>query len=234
MPIQPPGPTRDAVRPPSCAGLRSAGPSGRCALRHLGPCGREGVRRGRSGHRLTAQAAAARRSLAGLSNGRPHPGGTLGAGPSVYASLVSLFAFNFFFTPPYCTFAVKDKGGVATLVFFLAMAALTGELSSRVRDETGRHQAASRTPTSSTGAWRLLSGRTTSSRPSWTVCPVPWISLGHARAEPPPRSRATRAPPANRARWRRSARDRGYVPHSSTTHWGFHATSQRWPSGSWK
>lgn len=58
-----------------------------------------------------------------------------GLGPSLVASVLSFLAFNFFFTPPYYTFEVADDGDVATLIFFLLMAAITGNLAARMHQE---------------------------------------------------------------------------------------------------
>lgn len=57
-----------------------------------------------------------------------------GLWPSIYASLLSFLLFNFFFTEPLYTLKVSEEGDVATLVFFLLMASLTGNLASRMRD----------------------------------------------------------------------------------------------------
>lgn len=64
-----------------------------------------------------------------------------GIGPSLLASVLSFLAFNFFFTPPYYTFEVADDGDVATLVFFLLMAAITGNLAARMYREMAERQA---------------------------------------------------------------------------------------------
>jgi len=61
-----------------------------------------------------------------------------GLGPSLVASVLSFLAYNFFFTPPYHTFEVADEGDVATLVFFLLMAAITGKLAARMYQEMAR------------------------------------------------------------------------------------------------
>ncbi|MEX2123785.1 MAG: DUF4118 domain-containing protein [Woeseia sp.] len=69
-----------------------------------------------------------------------------GLWPSIYASLLSFLIFNFFFTAPLYTFKVSEEGDVATLVFFLLMAALSGNLTARMRDEmTKREKASKRT-----------------------------------------------------------------------------------------
>ncbi len=63
-----------------------------------------------------------------------------GLGPSLFASVLSFLAFNFFFTPPYYTLEVADDGDVATLVFFLLMAAITGKLAARMHQEMDKRQ----------------------------------------------------------------------------------------------
>jgi two-component system sensor histidine kinase KdpD len=64
-----------------------------------------------------------------------------GLGPSLIASVLSFLAFNFFFTPPYYTFEVADDGDVATLLFFLLMAAITGNLAARMHQEMAKRRA---------------------------------------------------------------------------------------------
>ncbi len=64
-----------------------------------------------------------------------------GLGPSLLASVLSFLAFNFFFTPPYHTFEVADEGDVATLVLFLLMAAITGNLAARMHHEMAQRRA---------------------------------------------------------------------------------------------
>jgi two-component system sensor histidine kinase KdpD len=65
-----------------------------------------------------------------------------GLGLALYASILSFLIFNFFFTPPLLTFAVTEEGDVATLVFFLVIASLTGHLAARMRDEIASRKAA--------------------------------------------------------------------------------------------
>lgn len=57
-----------------------------------------------------------------------------GLWPSIYASVLSFLLFNFFFTAPYLTLKVSEEGDVATLVFFLLVASLTGNLAARMRE----------------------------------------------------------------------------------------------------
>jgi two-component system sensor histidine kinase KdpD len=61
-----------------------------------------------------------------------------GLWPSIFSSVLSFLALNFFFTAPFFTFKVEEEGDVATLVFFLGMAALTGNLAARMREETAK------------------------------------------------------------------------------------------------
>ncbi len=63
-----------------------------------------------------------------------------GLGPSLVASVLSFLAFNFFFTPPYYTFEVADDGDVASLIFFLLMAAITGNLAARMHQEMSKRR----------------------------------------------------------------------------------------------
>lgn len=58
----------------------------------------------------------------------------LGLWPSVLASLLSFFAYNFFFTVPYHTFAVHQTEDLLTIFFFLVIATLTGNLAGRLRE----------------------------------------------------------------------------------------------------
>jgi len=67
-----------------------------------------------------------------------------GLWPSIYASILSFLVFNFFFTPPYFTLKVSEEGDVATLVFFLVMASLSGNLAARMHDATSKRERALR------------------------------------------------------------------------------------------
>lgn len=65
-----------------------------------------------------------------------------GLWPSVVTSVLGFLAFNFFFTVPYATFRVTEEGDIATLVFFLAIAILGGNLASRLRSALRRRDQA--------------------------------------------------------------------------------------------
>ena len=67
-----------------------------------------------------------------------------GLWPSVYASVVSFLLYNFFFTAPHYTLKVSEEGDVATLVFFLAMATVSGNLAARMQDATRNREKALR------------------------------------------------------------------------------------------
>jgi two-component system, OmpR family, sensor histidine kinase KdpD len=56
-----------------------------------------------------------------------------GMGPGVLAAILSVLAFDFFFVPPYYTFAVRDVEYVVTLVVLAAVALLVGTLAARLR-----------------------------------------------------------------------------------------------------
>lgn len=56
-----------------------------------------------------------------------------GLWPSIVTCALGFLAFNFFFTVPYRTLRVTEEGDIATLVFFLAIAILGGNLASRLR-----------------------------------------------------------------------------------------------------
>lgn len=65
-----------------------------------------------------------------------------GLWPSIYASLLSFLIFNFFFTVPLYTLKVSEEGDLATLVFFLLMASISGNLALRMRDAMAKREAA--------------------------------------------------------------------------------------------
>jgi len=64
----------------------------------------------------------------------------LGWRAGLAASILSFLAYNFFFTPPQFTFMVDDDGDVGTLLFFLIMAAVSGNLAARMHREMRQRQ----------------------------------------------------------------------------------------------
>lgn len=67
-----------------------------------------------------------------------------GLGPSLFASVLSFLAYNYFFTTPQHTFKVENRGDVATLLFFLLIAAITGNLAARMKGEIAKRRASLR------------------------------------------------------------------------------------------
>ncbi len=59
----------------------------------------------------------------------------LGRGPSVFASILSIAAFAFFFVPEYWSFAIARTEYLLTLAAMLTVSVLTGGLSARVRHQ---------------------------------------------------------------------------------------------------
>ncbi|GEO17917.1 ATP-binding protein [Microvirga aerophila] len=57
-----------------------------------------------------------------------------GLWPSLAACVLSALAYNFFFIPPFHTFAVANPANIATLFFFLIVAIITSHLASWARD----------------------------------------------------------------------------------------------------
>jgi two-component system sensor histidine kinase KdpD len=58
-----------------------------------------------------------------------------GLGPSIFAALTSLVAYDFFFVEPLYRLAVTRPEDVLSLIVFLVVAVLTSELTSRIRDQ---------------------------------------------------------------------------------------------------
>lgn len=65
-----------------------------------------------------------------------------GLWPGIYAGILSFLLFNFIYTEPRFTFKVGAEGDVATLLFFLVMAALTANVAARMRNEVGKRERA--------------------------------------------------------------------------------------------
>jgi two-component system sensor histidine kinase KdpD len=59
----------------------------------------------------------------------------LGYGPSLLAALLSALAFDFFFVPPYLSFAITDFGHVVTFAMNFVVAIVISHLARRVRDQ---------------------------------------------------------------------------------------------------
>ncbi len=58
---------------------------------------------------------------------------TLGLWPALFASVLSAFAYNFFFLPPLYTLTIADPESVVALVFFLIVGVIASNLTGRVQ-----------------------------------------------------------------------------------------------------
>jgi two-component system, OmpR family, sensor histidine kinase KdpD len=58
-----------------------------------------------------------------------------GLWPSLFACLLSVLIYNFFFLPPLYTFTIADPENVVALFFFALVAVIAGNLASRVRGQ---------------------------------------------------------------------------------------------------
>lgn len=58
-----------------------------------------------------------------------------GKGPSYYAAAMGVLAFDFFFVPPQLSFTVADLRYTISFAVFLAVAALTGSLAARLKEQ---------------------------------------------------------------------------------------------------
>ncbi len=67
-----------------------------------------------------------------------------GAGPSIFISVLGVIAFDYFFVPPFFTFAVADTQYIFTFAALLAVGVIISLLSARVRNQiilARRHEA---------------------------------------------------------------------------------------------
>ena len=58
---------------------------------------------------------------------------TYGLWPSLFACLLSVLAYNFFFLPPLYTFTIADPENIVALFFFLVVALIASNLAARLR-----------------------------------------------------------------------------------------------------
>src|SRR5262249_42250175 len=59
-----------------------------------------------------------------------------GRGPAILASVLSVAGFDFFFVPPYNTFAVSDTQYLITFAVMLAAALVISTMAARMREQT--------------------------------------------------------------------------------------------------
>lgn len=67
-----------------------------------------------------------------------------GLWPSLYVSVLSFLAYNFFLTEPYYTLLVASPSDVRSLVLFMAVAIVTGSLAARLRRQAEAQRAIAR------------------------------------------------------------------------------------------
>src|SRR5262245_37632729 len=60
---------------------------------------------------------------------------SFGIWPAIYASILSFFAYNFFFIPPLYTFTIAEPYELLALVIFLVVAVISSALAGRVREQ---------------------------------------------------------------------------------------------------
>jgi len=63
------------------------------------------------------------------------PAVTFGVWPAIFASVLSFFAYNFFFIEPIYTFTIAEPYELFALVIFLVIAVMSSALAGRVRDQ---------------------------------------------------------------------------------------------------
>ena len=81
--------------------------------------------------------------------------------PSLYACLISVLAYNFFFLPPLYTFTIADRENIVALFFFLVVAVIASNLAARTRSQMVAARARVRTTEELFGFSRKLAGIST-------------------------------------------------------------------------
>lgn len=81
-----------------------------------------------------------------------------GLWPSIFASLLSVAAYNFFFLPPLYTFTIADPANVVSLVFFMFTALIVGNLTAQKQHQTEVLAARARTTAQLYGLSRQIAG----------------------------------------------------------------------------
>lgn len=92
-----------------------------------------------------------------------------GLGPSLLASVVSFLAYNFFFTEPHHTFSVSSRDDVLTLLLFLLVALITGNLAARLRRQSLAQRAVMRRTANLYDFSRKIAGAATQEDVVWAA-----------------------------------------------------------------
>ena len=121
---------RRAGAPPAPPAPAAGAPRRPRPVRRSRPrCGGGGARLGTGvGRRLAVSS-----DLAGVPHRGAGGGRAFGLWPSLYACLISVLAYNFFFLPPIYTFTIADPENVVALFFFLMAAVIASNLAAGVR-----------------------------------------------------------------------------------------------------
>ncbi|MGN6467216.1 MAG: DUF4118 domain-containing protein [Rhizobiaceae bacterium] len=94
---------------------------------------------------------------------------TSGLWPALAASVLSAFAYNFFFLDPLYTLVIRDPESVVAFVFFLAAAAITSNLAARMHRQAAAARERARTTESLYSFSRKLAGAGTLDDVLWVT-----------------------------------------------------------------
>jgi two-component system, OmpR family, sensor histidine kinase KdpD len=89
--------------------------------------------------------------------------------PSLFASLVSVLCYSFFFLPPIYTFVIADPHNIAAFALFTVVAVIVSQVAARVRLVALNAQARTRTVESLYSFSRKLAGTTTLDEVLWAT-----------------------------------------------------------------
>ncbi|MEA2756738.1 MAG: two-component system, OmpR family, sensor histidine kinase KdpD [Aliidongia sp.] len=92
-----------------------------------------------------------------------------GLWPSLFASVLSVLAYNFFFLPPLYTFTIADPANVLALITFFLVAILTSNLASRTRGQAITASARANTTAELYAFSRKLAGTATLDDVLWAT-----------------------------------------------------------------
>jgi two-component system sensor histidine kinase KdpD len=94
----------------------------------------------------------------------------LGLAPALYASFLSLLAFNFLFTQPRYTLHVAEREDVVTLLFFLLVSVVSGKVAARARAQLESIRGGARTNALLFDFSRRIAGAMGRDDLAWSVC----------------------------------------------------------------
>ncbi|CAO3455956.1 Osmosensitive K+ channel histidine kinase KdpD [Azospirillum argentinense] len=94
---------------------------------------------------------------------------TGGLGPSLYACVASILAFNYFFLNPLYTFSIADPENIVALFFFAVVAVIASNLTARVRAQAVTARLRAKTTEDLYGFSRKLAGVVTMDDLLWAT-----------------------------------------------------------------